>query len=121
MSITESGSPNPVAGGGTITYTLVVTNNGPSTASAVTLTDPLPDTYVSSSSTVGSCSVTKSKGKAILDCSLGTMTSGTSATVTLQVKAPHKKGTTSNTASVKASETDPNTGNNSATAVVTIQ
>jgi len=37
------------------------------------------------------------------------------------VMAPHKKGTTSNTASVTATEFDPDTTNNSSTATVTVQ
>jgi uncharacterized repeat protein (TIGR01451 family) len=110
-----------VAGGATLTYTIVVANNGPSAATGVTLTDPLQDTFVSASSTQGSCSVVKSKGKSNLTCLLGTLNNGATATVTLQVNVPHKKGTTSNTTSVNANETDPNTANNTAIAIVTIQ
>jgi uncharacterized delta-60 repeat protein/uncharacterized repeat protein (TIGR01451 family) len=121
LSVTVSGSPNPVAGGAALTYTMIVANNGPSAATGVTLTDPLQDTFISASSTQGSCSVVKSKGKSNLICLLGTLNNGATATVTLQVNVPHKRGATSNTASVNANETDPNTANNTATAIITIQ
>jgi hypothetical protein len=100
---------------------MVITNNGRSAATRVSLADPLLDSYVSSSTTQGSCSIAKSKGKSTLNCSLGTLNNSASATVTLVVKSPHKKGTTSNTASVKSNETDPNMADNMATAIVTIQ
>jgi uncharacterized repeat protein (TIGR01451 family) len=36
------GSPNPVELGGNITWTIVVTNNGPDTATGGTISDPMP-------------------------------------------------------------------------------
>src|SRR2546428_238396 len=42
VGVTKSDSPDPVAVGWNVTYTIVVTNHGPSSATAVTLTDPLP-------------------------------------------------------------------------------
>src|SRR5207244_8259436 len=42
LSITKSDAPDPVPPGATLTYTLVDTNNGPSTAAKVTVTDLLP-------------------------------------------------------------------------------
>ena len=42
LSVTNTASPVPVQAGDTITYTQIVTNAGPSTATLVTLTDALP-------------------------------------------------------------------------------
>jgi uncharacterized repeat protein (TIGR01451 family) len=122
LSVNQTASPNPVEGGATLTYTIVVSNLGPSAATGVTLTDVLMDTFVSASSSQGSCTTPKTKGSVTLSCAIGTLSNGASATVTLVVKAPpRKKATTSNTANVTANETDPNAVNNSATSIVTIQ
>src|SRR5207244_974864 len=58
LGITKSDSPDPVIAGGTLTYTLTVSNAGPSTASNVTVTDTLPPgvTFQSASGTGWSCS-----------------------------------------------------------------
>jgi uncharacterized repeat protein (TIGR01451 family) len=42
MAVTLGGSPNPVLDGANVTYTIVVTNNGPSTATGVTAINVLP-------------------------------------------------------------------------------
>ena len=42
LSITKSGSADPVIAGEDLTYTLVVTNDGPSDATGVVVTDPIP-------------------------------------------------------------------------------
>jgi uncharacterized repeat protein (TIGR01451 family) len=110
LSITKSGAPDPSLVGGTLTYTLSVTNHGPSTATGVTLTDPLPAevSFVSASPSQGSCSGT-------VTCALGSLANGAGAVVTVVVK-PTAKGTITNTASVSGNERDPNPSNNSATA-----
>ena len=116
LAITKTDSPDPVRGGQNLTYTIVVTNNGPSTATGVTMTDQLPKNagYASATTTKGSCAAKPSK--ALVTCALGDMASGTSATVTIVVKSP-TKGTITNTASVTAtSPPDPNPSNNTATA-----
>ncbi len=49
MAIVKTGTPNPVTEGTPLTYTLAVTNNGPASATNVTVTDTLPSvvTYLS--------------------------------------------------------------------------
>ena len=120
LSITKTDSPDPVKSGQNLTYTIVVTNNGPSAASGVTLNDQLPKNagFASVATTTGSC--TAKPSKSLVTCSLGSMASGSSATITIVVKSP-TRGTVVNTASVSAtSPTDPNTSNNSATATTTV-
>jgi uncharacterized repeat protein (TIGR01451 family) len=119
LSITKSDSPDPVVAGSQLTYTITVTNNGPSTADAVKVTDPLPagTTYLSGVDGNGQtiCTLVQS---ATVSCDLGTIQPGTSATVFLTVKvaASVPSGTVlSNTASVTSSTQDPVPGNNSAT------
>jgi uncharacterized repeat protein (TIGR01451 family) len=102
-----------VAVGVNLTYTLTVTNHGPSAATEVTLTDTLPGT-VTLVSAPAACS-----GTTTLTCDLGTLADGASATVTITVQ-PTAAGTLTNTASVEANEHDPEMANNTAIATTTV-
>ena len=121
LAITKTDSPDPAHVGQNLTYTIKVTNNGPDRAIGVAVTDQLPKNagYGSSTSTQGSCAIKPSKNAVV--CTIGTMASGASVTITLMVK-PTSKGTITNTASVTlTSPADPNTSNNTATATTTVQ
>lgn len=108
LSVTVSGFPNPLKIGGVLTYTLVVANNGPSPATTVMLTDtlPLPVNVGPMTSSQGTCTGTNT-----ISCDLGTLNSGSSATVTIVV-TPTKLGTITNLAHVTANELDLNPANN---------
>jgi uncharacterized repeat protein (TIGR01451 family) len=99
------------------TYTITVTNAGPSAAAAVTVTDILPAgaTFVSATPSQGSCS-----GTTTVTCTLGTLANGASATITLIVR-PTAPGPLSNTATVSSTTADPTPGNNASTEVVNVQ
>jgi uncharacterized repeat protein (TIGR01451 family) len=118
LSITKTDSPDPVAQGNNVTYTITVTNNGPLAATNVVVTDNLPapqdSDFVSVTTTAGTCDRTGNT----VTCNLGTLAANTSAIVTLVVKAK-KSGTLSNTA-VVASPEDNTPANNSATATTTV-
>jgi len=119
VSITNSGAPDPVSRGGIVTYTIVVTNGGPSPAHNVTLTDPIDAGTYQSVSGAG-CAAVKAKGGTTVTCAIGTLASGASEPVTIVVAAPKKQGLINNTATVIATEADSNTANNAATASVTV-
>ncbi len=111
LSVSLSDSPDPVLAGDDLTYTMVVTNNGPLTATGVTLSGALPPRIAGFplvTPTQGTCAVTQTA----VSCDLGTVAVGASATVavTLRVARP---GTISSTASVTANEPDPILVNNS--------
>ncbi|WP_371407591.1 hypothetical protein OHA10_19095 [Kribbella sp. NBC_00662] len=108
VSITKTAKPDPVPAGGEVTYTLVARNNGPSPAQDVTVTDTLPDgvELVSATPTQGSCKSAT--------CTLGTIASGTTATISVVVRVPAASAATSltNVATVTTSTSDPNPDNN---------
>jgi uncharacterized repeat protein (TIGR01451 family) len=121
LSLTKTDSPDPVTVGAPLTYSIQVSNAGPDTATNVVVTDNLPNgvTFVSAQSSQGSCAPSPTKKK--ITCTLGTIAinigpnyNPTPVTVTIQVLAPGKPGTISNTASVDRDQKDPKHGNNSA-------
>jgi uncharacterized repeat protein (TIGR01451 family) len=106
--------------GQSITYTIKVTNNGPSTASGVSVTDTMPKNtgFGSVTSTQGSCA--PRPHSQLVVCGIGTMASGGTVTVSLTLK-PTKKGSFTNLASVTAtSPNDPVSGNNTSSATTTV-
>ncbi|HEX8710071.1 MAG TPA: Calx-beta domain-containing protein, partial [Pyrinomonadaceae bacterium] len=124
LSITKSDSPDPVAPGGTLTYTIVVTNNGPNAAQNVTVTDNLPSevtfTGCASQSGNGVCAGTGNNRTV----TFASIASGASETITLQGTVSGTaadNSTINNTASVGSATTfDPATANNSAAASTTV-
>ncbi len=120
LSITNTGSPNPVKISRKLIYTLTVTNNGPSNATGVTLTDT-PSSgvkFVSSTPSQGNCT-----GISTVTCALGTLKNKGTATVMIVVRPNKATGGTmlTNMASVKGNESDVNTTNNTATATTIIK
>ncbi|HMP43068.1 MAG TPA: DUF11 domain-containing protein, partial [Roseiflexaceae bacterium] len=117
LSISKSG-PATASVGSNVTYTLLVTNNGPATANGVTVVDTLTApggaTLVSATSTQGSCS-----GSAPITCAIGTLNAGSNATITVIVNATGA-GTITNTGAVSSSTSDPNTANNSSGVTTTV-
>jgi uncharacterized repeat protein (TIGR01451 family) len=117
LEIVKTGPPTVVSGG-QITYTITVTNNGPDDATNVVVTDVLPPgtVYVSATPTQGTCSFTTN-----VDCTLGTILNGGTATISLIVNVTAPDGATLiNTASVDSTETDPTPANAIDTATVTV-
>ena len=122
LRLTKDDSPDPVMARASLTYTITAQNLGPGVATGVTLTDPLPEnaTFVSATTTQGSCVRTGSgKTDGLLTCSLGNITAFNSVTVTIVI-SPSRDGTLTNTATVRANTPDPDTTNNAATATTTV-
>jgi uncharacterized repeat protein (TIGR01451 family) len=117
LAVTKTGSPaTQDLGQGNITWTMVVTNNGPDTDTGVKIADPMPsgNTFVSATTTQGTCT-----GGPILNCNLGTMAAGATVTITL-VTTPSLTGTQTNTVTVVGDRPEMNTANNQATATVNV-
>jgi uncharacterized repeat protein (TIGR01451 family) len=117
LSVVVSDSPDPVSVGANLTYTINVTNSGPSSATGVTVTNFLPAavTFVSAVSSQGTC--TNVSG--IVRCDLGTLTGASGATVTIVV-TPVVSGNITNRAAIGRNEADPYPANNVATSVTTV-
>jgi uncharacterized repeat protein (TIGR01451 family) len=112
LSITNLDSPDPVAIGGTITYAVTVTNNGPDTATGVSVTDTLPASVVLSSAP--GC-----VGTTTLTCGVADLASGASASIQVAVVA-QAAGVVSTTATVTSSSADPLATNNTAIATTNV-
>ena len=112
LSLQLTPSVDPVTQHDNLTYTIVVTNRGPSTAFSVLLTNTLPAsvTFLSASSTQG----TNSRSLNVVSFSLGSIANGASATATIVVGTP-TAGAISDRANVVANTADLATNNNSVT------
>ncbi len=116
VSVTMTGPASSVLQNLHFTYTITVRNNGPSSAANVAVTDPFPSgiTVVSAVSSVGAC-----QASATVTCTLGTMTSGQTATITV-VATSSLAGTVFNAANATTTTPDPNPANNEATTTTTV-
>ena len=121
VSIIKERSGSFIAGA-TATYNLTVTNNGPSAASGVTVTDQLPDplTPISVAAPGGWQCVFVANGISCLN--EDTMMPGEVDVLSFSVNVPsNMTGETENTARVTATTFDPNTSNNISVAAATIE
>jgi uncharacterized repeat protein (TIGR01451 family) len=107
--------PDPVRTGDFLTYTAMVNNSGPASASGVTLSDTLPagTTFDAAWPSQGICS--GQPGSPDVTCVFGDIPAGSGASVSVQVRISATGGSLTNTASVSGSFQDPNPWNNSAT------
>lgn len=111
LAVTKSG-PASAMPGSQVTYTITVTNNGPSTASGITIADPVPAgaTFVSAT---GACTS--------FPCSIASLANAASATIQATYTITASGGATvTNTATVSSTSVDPNNANNSASAATAI-
>jgi uncharacterized repeat protein (TIGR01451 family) len=121
LAITKTDSPDPVIAGNALTYTVTVTNDGPDTATSVTVTDNLPaeTTFVSCSSTGGGVCGGSGNNRTVTFASLALGESETITFVATVNCSVADDTMISNTATVSSSTFDPNLNNNSATATTT--
>ncbi len=95
----------PYTVGQTVQYTLVVSNGGPSTATAVTVSDTPTNLTIDtvSSTPLGTCTA--------LPCTLASLADGASETITV-LATIDAAGAFDNVAAANAAEADPDPGNN---------
>jgi uncharacterized repeat protein (TIGR01451 family) len=117
VQIVKSATPSAAANG-TITYTLVVENNGPSSASNVVVTDAVP-----AGATITSAAGCTTSGQNVT-CAVGTLANGASTTITITADAPDPTPSYAlliNHAEVVASTFDPNRTNNVSEAATVVE
>lgn len=118
LALTLTPPDGTVTVGTNFTYTLTVTNNGPSAATGVTFSHTLPEgvTFVS---------VTPSQGSAIhksgtISANLGTIAPSGTVNIVITLTAPASAGTPGMTASVSSGVADPDSTNNALSSSVTV-
>ncbi|SNT29271.1 conserved repeat domain-containing protein [[Luteovulum] sphaeroides subsp. megalophilum] len=129
LLIAKTDTVDPVTVGDETVYRILVTNNGPSAAENVIVTDTLPATrlsFVSASAPAdGSCGTTPAAGAigGQVICSVPYLASGESRTFEVTMRA-EAKGSVTNTASVtadRAGDFESRTDNNTATQNTTLR
>ncbi|HJU21977.1 MAG TPA: hypothetical protein VJ891_05670, partial [Casimicrobiaceae bacterium] len=121
LAIAKDDGTATVNAGGTTTYTITVTNNGPSSVTGATLSDPavagLAKTSVACSATPGQCATPPSVGQLESGFTLPLLANGATYRIAVTANVTAATGSVSNTATVvaPAGTNDPNPANNSAT------
>ncbi|HXH37332.1 MAG TPA: hypothetical protein VNN08_01760 [Thermoanaerobaculia bacterium] len=124
FSMTLGAAPNPVNAGTNLTWTMTVTNNGPSTGMNAVASLPLPPstTFVSVAAPAGwSCTTPSAGANGTVSCSLTTTMNPAAAatfTVVSQVSSSVAAGTTVSGTATVSSPDDSAPANDSATASV---
>ena len=92
LLLTKTATPEPVSAGNAVTYTLTASNNGPSDADNVTLSDPMPAGLlvipgsIGVTFSAGTCTV--NAASTAVNCDFGTLTAGQSRTVVIEAFVP---------------------------------
>src|SRR5581483_2066324 len=127
LAITKSDSATSVVPGGSTTYTIVVSNTGPSAVTGASISDPLPAGVTSATwafaSQTGGGSVTGPNGGSGALATTVDLPVGASVTFTFTVHvSPSATGNLTNTATITppAGVTDTNPANNSASVTDTL-
>jgi len=111
LSITKTITSSPVVIGGTVTYNITVTNNGPSTSTGFSVVDNLPAglTYNSHTAPVNG---TFNSGTMTWTSTSTVLTSGQSSSLTIVCNVLANGGPYTNQAVVTGNISDPSLGNN---------
>lgn len=116
LALSKVADASTVTVGNNLIYTLTLTNQGPSDALGILVTDDLPAevSLVSASSTQGDCNT----GNSVV-CEVGTLPNGNSVTVTIEVTAIHA-GEIANTAELSTAVLDENLTDNTGSVSVMV-
>ncbi len=115
VGLGKTPSVSPVSATNQFTYTIAVTNFGPSVATSLVVTDSLPSNLTFISATGGG---TTNASNQVIWGSLGSLAASGVTNLSITVKAPDS-GVITNTASVASALSDPTPGNNHTPDVIT--
>ncbi len=119
VEITKTGNPDPVLAGGTVTWTLTVTNNGPGVAQGIEVVDTLPAGMTFVAADIPDGWTTENNGQAVI-FRTNSLAVAQSATITFTTVAPLDAGDYQNNVVVTMTTIDTNPDNNEASDVVTV-
>ena len=117
LAVTMAAAPSPALIGGTLTYSVTVTNYGPSSATGITVTNAFPAGLTLHSAT-GSRGTFTTVGNVVF-WNLSGLTSGAGAAATITA-TPTVQGTLTATTTVAGGQFDPITANNTASVATVI-
>ncbi|GAB1594852.1 Ig-like domain-containing protein [Lysobacter claricitrinus] len=126
LAVTNAVSGGAHYPGQTVTYTIVVTNNGAGAATSTALSNPLPAgmTFVSLAAPAGWSATTPAAGtNGTISATTASLAAGASATFTLVARIPNSAAdgdAFADTATASATPVDPDPTNNTATASFTV-
>lgn len=116
LAVSVSDSPDPARTGSIVTYSILVSNAGPSQGTGVKVIDSYPaeSTVVSAKTNQGSCDI----GEKVI-CSLGNVPSRGTVEVIVELKS-YMPGSLVNSVAVSGEQNDPARSNNSASTTTEI-
>ena len=126
LLLSKSVSPAPAAAGSVVTYTLTARNDGPSPATGVVVSDPLPEGFVITGGTApAGWTCTSNAANSVRTCSLaGNFAPGAQALITITAQVPstgtNSSGTVTNSAQISATTPDPVVANNTGSVGLTV-
>ena len=115
LSVVKTATPSSPKPGGTITWNLAITNNGPGVSSGGVVKDTLPAGYTNiqvGSDYASACTVA---GQTVT-CLTGVLAPGASYIIPITATVPNNTTCVTNTATITGNEADPVSGNNTGTA-----
>jgi uncharacterized repeat protein (TIGR01451 family) len=118
LSVSLQAGPDPVASGSTLTYTLNITNHGPSAARGITVTHTLPGPTVYRGEIASGWNCSEQNN--VLTCTRSMLSPGLAPTIVVTVTTPVTGQQLSSQAAVAAVTSDMLTGNNRATITTTV-
>ncbi|MFJ7423016.1 hypothetical protein ACIQXD_31085 [Streptomyces uncialis] len=110
LAVKKTG-PATVGPGGSVSYTITVTNNGPGDSSGYTVSDVIPDGLTGASTGTPGCGI----GSGTLTCTGDSLANGASTTITLTGTVGQGATGIVNTVTVTGEDEDPDPGNNTDT------
>jgi len=113
LALDKSDDGSTAAAGAEYTYTLKVTNHGPSDSTGATVTDVLPPGWTFAASSNPTCAGDANDPQTVT-CTIGSLAADSTATFTISAAVPlgAASGTVTNWAEVEANETDRDGSNN---------